>query len=305
MSDASGPPTLTRAERARLLGLRALAAGWRAGRGDAISAMVRVRNEEEFLRAAIESIVDLVDEVVVADNRSSDASPAIIAALAREHPGKITVHDYPWAVRRIGRETHELAASPATRSSPHLSASFYNWCLERTTKPFVLKWDGDMIALPSLSRAIADWRRSRRPILIFRGENVHPDRTHLLEARCRDRAELERRYGVARLPSWSSDLTHDAAEPRLFPRVLAQYDTAVGFTQSLASPFADSRFKAALRHVEAEPCFLHMKFCKRDPFANYDEAMARAIAANAAVGPPIGPAGRSILRRLGAGETAA
>ncbi len=46
-----------------------------------ISAMERVRNETEFLYPAVESIADAVDEIVLVDNLSSHATPAIIERL--------------------------------------------------------------------------------------------------------------------------------------------------------------------------------------------------------------------------------
>lgn len=288
--------------RAARLRLELLARAIRALRGTAITAMVRVRNEEEFLRPAIESIVDLVDEVLLVDNLSTDATPAIVAELARAHPGKVFATSYPHAVRRVGRETHELAATRAARFSPHLSANYYNWCLRRCRRPFVLKWDGDMIALPGFARALEAWRRSQRPVLMLSGANVHPDRRHLLAARSGDRHAIERRYGIPRLPRWASTLTTDAPEPRLFPRLGAFYDSSVGFTQCNASPFVDSRFSSSLRVVAPNPGFLHLKFCKRDPFANYCDDMAAAIRDNICVGPPLDEASRAILRRFGLAE---
>lgn len=274
----------------------------RALRGTAISAMVRVRNEEEFLRPAIESIAELVDEIVLVDNLSTDATPAIIADLARAYRGKVVSASYSYPVRRVGHETAELAGSHGAHASPHLSANFYNWCLQRCSRPFVLKWDGDMIALPGFARSLASWRRSRRPVLMLQGMNVHPDRRHLLAARCDDRHAIERHHGIARLPRWTSILTTDIPEPRLFPRLGAAYDSAAGYTQSNASPFVDSRFAESFRLVAAAPVFLHMKFCKRAPFSNYCDDMAAAIAGNICRGPAIDRAGSNVLRRFGLAE---
>ncbi len=41
-----------------------------------ISAMMRVKNEEEFLAASVLSIADFVDEIVIIDNLSTDNTPS-------------------------------------------------------------------------------------------------------------------------------------------------------------------------------------------------------------------------------------
>src|SRR5208282_2632090 len=82
----------------RPLAITPLASGFRRKR---ISAMMRVKNEEAFLRASAESILPLVDEIVIIDNDSTDATPRIARDLARSHPGKIRVCHYPHAVARV------------------------------------------------------------------------------------------------------------------------------------------------------------------------------------------------------------
>jgi cellulose synthase/poly-beta-1,6-N-acetylglucosamine synthase-like glycosyltransferase len=72
-----------------------------------VSAMLRVKNDEEFLAAAVRSIIDSVDEVVLVDNGSTDATPKVIAALRAEFPDKVVVYGYPY----------EIASSFATVSS--------------------------------------------------------------------------------------------------------------------------------------------------------------------------------------------
>jgi hypothetical protein len=117
-----------------------------------ISAMLRVRDEEEFLHAAVSSIADLVDEIVLVDNQSTDRTPEIVRQLASEHSDKVAVHAYPHPVARVGAE-QAAAARGRREAGVRTLAEYYNWCLARCREPFVLKWDGDMIALP----AFADW----------------------------------------------------------------------------------------------------------------------------------------------------
>ena len=276
---------------------RFLMARLRRHRRKQISAMLRVKNEEELLYPAVKSIADHVEEIVIVDNLSTDGTPSVIETLRREHPGKIVSHTYPYEIRRVGSETWELAAEPATHSSPHLSANFYNWCLRRCTKPYVLKWDADMLARDAFYRALDDWRASPKPILMFRGANVHPDLEHLVAARSTDRVSLLASLRVPGLPLWVTSLTYDALEPRLFPRAFARYDSTLLWTQYLSSPFREKPWEARSCHQVKEICFLHLKFCKRDPFSNYSGDLGEVIASNIAVGPLLSPEDRDLLRR--------
>lgn len=54
-----------------------------------ITAHCLVKNEEVFVRAAIQSVIDFVDEIIVFDTGSVDATVPIIEDLMRQYPGKI------------------------------------------------------------------------------------------------------------------------------------------------------------------------------------------------------------------------
>lgn len=248
--------------------------------GDAITAMLRIHNEAEFLDAAVRSIADLVDRILLVDNRSTDRTPQIIRRLLLDYPEKAEAHRYPFRVARVGSEHRHLVARGKDTRSPHLLSAYYNWCLARCATAFVLKWDGDMIALPGLARQIDAWRASARPILVMNGANVHPDRHHLVRARIGDKARLAAQLDVSGLPTWASSLTYDHPEPRLFPRKGASYDTSLGWVERLASPYAVRELKHSHRFRAEEPCFLHMKFCKADPWVGYSPDLARVIAGN-------------------------
>jgi glycosyltransferase involved in cell wall biosynthesis len=262
-----------------------------------VSAMVRVRNEEEFLYPAVKSIADLVEEVVIIDNRSSDGTADIIAKLREEYPHKVVAAEYPFEIRKVGAESIALAATRRGRRSPHLSANYYNWCLRRCSRPYILKWDGDMIATAAFARGLEAWRRSAASLLILRGANVHPDRRHLLAARVTDRETLTAGLDAPGMPAWVTSLTYDYAEPRLFPARFARYQPGAGWTQTLESPFLRRGLRSHACHTLDEPCYLHLKFCKASPLATYSADLARVIDGNLAVGPPLEPEWHTLLER--------
>lgn len=260
--------------------------------------MIRVRNEAEFLEAAVRSIADLVDRILLVDNLSTDSTPDIIKRLAAAYPDKVNPQRYPFEVTRVGRENWDLAERGATENSLHLLADYYNWCLDHCQTGFVLKWDGDMIALPALGENIAAWRNAQRPVLFMQGANVHPDRHHLIRARITDREALLTKLERPGMPRWVTSLTYDFMEPRLFPRKDASYDTRIGWTQVLSSPFTG---EDNLPYRASVPCFLHMKFCKRDPLTNYSPDLAAVIADNVDIGPDLPSEWRRVLNTYGHG----
>lgn len=263
--------------------------------------MLRIRNEAEFLEAAVGSISGLVERILLVDNLSTDDTPRIVARLLQTYPGKTVSRLYPYPVARVGREQRELNARGEDPDSPRLLSTYYNWCLKQCDTDYVLKWDGDMIALPGLGDRIQAWRRSGRPILVMNGANVHPDRRHLIRSRIEDMTELAARLPVPGLPVWACRLTYDYPEPRLFPRHGAEYDTSLGWVERLASPHMAREHKETQRFRADAPCFLHMKFCKADPWSGYSPDLARVIAENVALGPALPDEWRAVLETYGHG----
>jgi hypothetical protein len=260
--------------------------------------MVRIKNEAEFLYPAVRSIIEQVEEVVLVDNQSTDASPAIMEQLRREFPDKVFLYQYIYPIKKIGRDNWEYAADPDRQGSPKLSANYFNWCKDRCTRSYVLNWDGDMIATAYFREVIHAWRSSDVQVVFFRGVNVHPDREHLISAVCTDREAILASLSVPGLPRWATFMTRDSPEARIYPTRGSRFTTDRLWTQRISTPYVDE--DPERRYVsEAEGVgYLHMKFCKRDPFSNYSADLARALASNFTVGPPLEPEWKSLVDRI-------
>jgi hypothetical protein len=260
--------------------------------------MMRVKNEAEFLYAAVRSIIDHVEEVVLVDNQSTDGSATIMERLRHEFPAKVLVYHYPHAIRRIGRENWEYAADPARQASPNLSANYFNWCKDHCTRPYVLNWDGDMIATDHFAEVVDAWRHSEIEVVFLRGVNVHPDREHLIAARSTDRDAMLASLTVPGLPRWATYMTRDSPEARIYPTRGSRFTTDRLWTQRISTPFVDDDPERRYVRDASGVGYLHLKFCKRDPFSNYSEDLARALATNFTVGPALEPQWKTLLDRV-------
>jgi glycosyltransferase involved in cell wall biosynthesis len=243
-----------------------------------ISAMMRVKNEVEFLERSINSVIDLVDEMVIVDNCSTDGSAEVIADFANRFP-KVKAFSYPHKIARYGEETSKLAATKEGRKSPSYLPNYYNWCAAKCTKPYILKWDGDTIATNALATVLERFRQSRTQILCHTGLNLHPDRTCTIAGR-----PLE-------------DM-----EPRLFYKPFSTYNNYKGYVETFWSPYL--WHYPSFNEVEPEPLYFHMKFCKIDRFSNMSKDLQIREAVLSERGDPLPEYLQEQVSRLGLANAA-
>ena len=106
-------------------------------RPNGISAVTMARNEEDWLELSVQSIIDSVDEVVLADHGSDDSTPELATHLAGKYPDKIRVVDL-----------HGLDFVPAI-----------NLMLGKTRYRWILRWHADFVAHTSGPNSIQALRR--------------------------------------------------------------------------------------------------------------------------------------------------
>jgi hypothetical protein len=70
-----------------------------------IVGIVLVKNEDLFVEQAVRNVVDFCDEVMLADNGSTDGTLTILERLTAEYPGKVSLY----RIRKPG-ESHDLIA---------------------------------------------------------------------------------------------------------------------------------------------------------------------------------------------------
>ena len=107
-----------------------------------ISLIIRAKNEELNIKDCIESVVDLVDEIIFVDNNSTDSTYNIVKKYTEIHKN-IKLYRYNINVSKAGIE-HKNAID---NNDMNTLGTFYNWCLSKATKYNVFKWDADFICI--------------------------------------------------------------------------------------------------------------------------------------------------------------
>ena len=107
-----------------------------------ISLIIRAKNEEYNIKYCLESVVDLVDEIIFVDNNSTDNTYHIAKSYSEKY-SNIKVYQYNINVAKVGIE-HQNAINNDNKNT---LGTFYNWCLSKATKYNVFKWDADFICI--------------------------------------------------------------------------------------------------------------------------------------------------------------
>lgn len=110
-----------------------------------ISAMIRLRNDTEFVSWAIDSHREWCDEFILVTQPSDDNTVELAEALAEQNGDVSHIH-YPyvveWVTPRVGEMPNNSIYSPA-----HMT----NWGLNHCNYSWIAKVEGDVIALPTFA----------------------------------------------------------------------------------------------------------------------------------------------------------
>jgi glycosyltransferase involved in cell wall biosynthesis len=217
-----------------------------------ITAMVRVKNEQEFLLQSICSIIDHVDEVVIIDNNSTDGTGVIIDYLKEKYRNKVKSYEYNHDVAGIGECYRNLQKTDP--KSPGLLHNYYNWCLSKCSMPFIMKWDGDMIAMDNFYDYIEIFKKSGYLKFDFGGYNVAADRIN--------------------------SLTLDALiEPRVYPKLFTKFIN-IGLDCEELSIWVINEKRMLIK----EQMYLHTKYCKAVPHANFSPLFSEVFSKKLKIG---------------------
>lgn len=144
-----------------------------APRRKGISAIMRIKNGDEFLRIAIESHLPYVDEIVACYNQCTDTTESILNDLALTHPEKIRPIKYLPHVYPILSEEHRNTPT----ESIHSTANYYNFALNQARFSYAFKLDDDHLAiennfLSAINKVRQSINLNQKKLFTFSGLNL-------------------------------------------------------------------------------------------------------------------------------------
>jgi Beta-1,4-N-acetylgalactosaminyltransferase (CgtA) len=124
-----------------------------------VSAILRLKNEQDYLEKALNSIRPFFDEFVIVYNQCSDRTPEIVEKFAIEEPKRVKAFHYLPKVFPGGSEQHLALRADHVSSLVH----YYNFALSKISYRICAKWDGDMIAAPEPFDRVMNQLRRIKP----------------------------------------------------------------------------------------------------------------------------------------------
>jgi len=109
-----------------------------------VSAIVRTHNCERTIESSVKSIVDIVDEIIVVDNISTDNTVNIIESLISSLDHKVNIKFYRYNHAIYWPVTSEASVNAFEHDPRHMT-SYQNFCLEKTSYDWVMRLDGDCV----------------------------------------------------------------------------------------------------------------------------------------------------------------
>jgi len=140
------------------------------GKEEGISCVIRARNEADWARLSIISILEFADEIIFVDNGSTDGTLELVKRL-KEDAGieKLRIFTFPEIDGKKIRVDH-----------------FYNFAFGKAAKSWLFKWDADFIARTEEPWSIMSlkelWKRKKKKTDLVRlsAPNLWGDHRHLL-----------------------------------------------------------------------------------------------------------------------------
>ena len=118
------------------------------------SILLRIKNEQETIEKCILDIVDLVDEIIIVDNNSTDNTLKIITKLEKIYLN-IKVYSYNINIPRYGSEHIENYTKNDFMKNNTLK-NYYNWTASKATYNKKIKWDGDFYCIRHYFKQLLD-----------------------------------------------------------------------------------------------------------------------------------------------------
>lgn len=117
---------------------------------DGISAIMRIKNGEDYLEQTINTIANQVNEIICIFNDSNDNTEKILVKLEKKFPAKIKVFKYVPKVFPPGSKEFKLLKEDSFNSL----VNYYNFALSKATYKYIFKLDDDQLYFPEIIKNI-------------------------------------------------------------------------------------------------------------------------------------------------------
>jgi glycosyltransferase involved in cell wall biosynthesis len=109
-------------------------------RKNGVSAIVRVKNEEEFIIPSLLSVKDFFDEFIIILNQCTDKTPILLNALKLPNTKIFYYDEYivPAGPESLGLDSNSI----------HSIVYYTNYCISLSNYKWIYRFDADHIALP-------------------------------------------------------------------------------------------------------------------------------------------------------------
>jgi len=122
---------------------------WHEKKPFGISGCFRLKNEEQFMTAAVLSHLPYLDEAVLAVQPSTDKTMELAVELSKQDE-RVRVYPYPVETHFI--DTPEFFTDPL--NSIYSFVYFSNWALSKCRYSWIAKTEGDVICLSSFQKIV-------------------------------------------------------------------------------------------------------------------------------------------------------
>lgn len=111
-----------------------------------LSGLLRAKNEERFIGACIDSVIDALDELIVVYNDCTDCTETILRNKVKQYGDKLKIYpfNHKLLVCNLTLEQYEYAVS-LPEDSPRLHCTQCNYALEHASYQYAVKIDPDQI----------------------------------------------------------------------------------------------------------------------------------------------------------------
>ena len=139
-----------------------------------ISALLRVKNEEQKIFCCLQSIIQAFDEIILMNNQSQDATLDIASEFKQQYDvnNKIKLLNYPFRITRFGDESKNIS-----EHSVYSPAYYTNYVLSHCSFKYACRWDADMVLnkdnLDKFRSFVEEINRKERNIYGLAGQTVY------------------------------------------------------------------------------------------------------------------------------------